>query len=68
MLLNPQTSDEIPKLPQEYQITANGDQFLVLDSGVWDPERSFIFASDLGLQLLSECDYWYEDSTFKKDC
>ena len=53
MLLNPQTSNEIPKLPQEYQITTNGDQFLVLGSGIRDPERTFIFASELGLQLLS---------------
>ena len=53
MLLNPQTSNEIPKLPQEYQITTNGDQFLVLGSGIRDPERTFIFVSELGLQLLS---------------
>ena len=47
MLQNPQTPKEIPVLPQEYQLTTNGNQFLVFDSGIGDPERIFIFASDL---------------------
>ena len=65
MLPNPQTREEIPVLPKEYQTTTNGDQFLVFDSGIGDPERIFIFASDLGLQFLYECDHWYADGTLK---
>ena len=62
---NPQNRDEIPVLPLEYQQTASGEQFLIYDSGVGDAERIFIFASESGLRLLSECDYWYGDGTFK---
>ena len=49
MLPNPQTREEIPVLCQEYQLTTNGDQFLVFENGIGDPERIFIFASNLGL-------------------
>ena len=45
-------------LPQEYQLTTNGDQFLVFDSGIGDLAGIFIFASDRGLQFLYECDHW----------
>ena len=48
--------EEIPVLPQ---LTTNGNQFLVFDCGIGDPERIFIFASDLGLQFLYECNHWY---------
>ena len=65
MLPNPQTREEIPVFPQEYQLTTNGDQFLVFHSGIGDLERIFIFTSDLGLQFLYECDQWYADVTFK---
>ena len=41
---------------EECQLTANGDQFLVFDSGIGDPENIFIFVSDLDLQCLYECD------------
>ena len=49
----------------EYQQTANGEQFLIYDSGVGDAERIFIFASESGLRFLSECDHWYGDGTVK---
>ena len=52
-------------LPEEYQLATNADLFLVFDSGIGDPERIFIFASDLGLQFLYGCDHWYADGTFK---
>ena len=50
---------------EECQLTANGDQFLVFDSGIGDPENIFIFVSDLDLQCLYECDHWLPDDTFK---
>ena len=62
---NPQNRDEIPVLPQEYQLTSYGGQFLIFDSGVGDQERIFIFASDVGLRFLSESEHWYADETFK---
>ena len=65
ILPNPQTREEIPVLPEEYQLATNHDLFLVFDSGIGDPERIFIFASDLGLQFLYECDHWCADDTFK---
>ena len=46
MLPNPQTREEITVPPQEYQLTTNGDQFLVFDKGIGDPERTFIFARE----------------------
>ena len=35
----------IPILPNNYQVTSTGDQFLAYDSGVGDPNRIMIFAS-----------------------
>ena len=52
-------------IPQEYQLTTNGDQFLAFDSEIGDPERISIFATDLGLHFLYECDHSYADGTFK---
>ena len=65
MLPNPQAREEIPVLPQEYQLTTNGDQFLVFDSGIGDPGRIFMFTSDLSLQFLYERDHWYVGGIFK---
>ena len=42
MLPNPQTREEIPVLCQEYQLTTNGDEFLVFDSGIGD-RREFLY-------------------------
>ena len=65
MLPNPQALEEIQVLPQEYQLTTNGDQFLIFNSGIGDPDRIFIFTSDLGLQFLYERDHWYAGGIFK---
>ena len=51
---NPATREEIPELPEQYQLTVNGQQFMIFDSGIRDHERMFIFASELGLQCLAE--------------
>ena len=65
MLPNPQIGEEIPMLPQSCQLTTNGHEFLVFDSGIGNPEKIFTFASDLGLQCLFECDHWYPNDTCK---
>ena len=57
--------EEIPELPQVYQTTAAGERFLIFDSGVGDQDRIFIFASEIGLQILRESEHWYADGTFK---
>lgn len=55
----------IPVLPHQYQVTENGDQFLLFDSGVGDAERILLFSSQQGLQFLSNSQHWYADGTFK---
>ena len=62
---NPGTREEISELPEQYQLTINGQQFMTFDSGTGDHERMFIFASELGLQCLAESKHWYTDGTFK---
>ena len=57
--------EDIPALPPAYSITTNEDPFLVLDGGVGDHERMFIFASPQGLQFLADSEHWYADGTFK---
>ena len=44
---NPATREEIPKLLEQYQLTVNGQQLVIFDSGIEDHERMFIFASEL---------------------
>ena len=53
------------ELPEQYQLTVNGQRFMILDGGIGDHERMFIFASELGLQCLAESENWYADGTFK---
>ena len=62
---NPATREEIPELPEQYQLTVNGEQFMTFDNGIGDHERMYIFASELGLQCLAESEHWYADGTFK---
>lgn len=65
VLPTPLRRQDIPVLPQQYQVTAAGDQFLLFDSGVGDAERIFIFATQQGLRLLANYDHWFMDGTFK---
>ena len=62
---NPVTREDIPILPEQHQNTVTGEPFLIYDSGVGDQERMFVFASEIGLQLLRESEHWYADGTFK---
>ena len=43
---NPEISAEIPKLPLEYQLTENREQFLLFDSDHGNDNRILIFGSD----------------------
>ena len=62
--VNPRDRAVIPVLPNEYQLTNNGDRFLLHDSGVGDPERLIMFCTDQGLELLEQSDHWFADGTF----
>lgn len=52
------TPEVIPVLPAEYQVTANNEHFPIVDSGVGDQERIFIFASETGIPFLAESVYF----------
>ena len=52
-LPTPPNTAEIPGLPQMYQLTPTGGQFLLYDSGIEDHRRILIFAYDQGFELLS---------------
>ena len=62
--VNPRDRAAIPVLPNEYQLTNNGDKFLLHDSGVGDPERLIMFCTGQGLELLEQSDHWFADGTF----
>ena len=65
ILPTPLRREDVPILPQQYQLTAAGDQFLLFDSGIGGAERILIFATQQGLQLLADYDHWFMDGTFK---
>ena len=43
----PLRREDIPVLPERYQVAKAGEQFLIFDSGVGDNERILIFATQL---------------------
>ena len=62
---NPINRAAIPVIPQLYQSTENGDQFLLYDSGNGDPERIIIFSSQQAIQFMSDSEHLFADGTFK---
>ena len=52
------------KVPAQYQITNDGDAFLLHDTGPGN-DRILIFGTQRNLQLLSQHRNWYGDGTFK---
>lgn len=61
-LANPQSLIDL-QIPQEYQETKTGQSFLFFDSGP-APDRIIIYATENGLDLLSQSDRWFADGTF----
>ena len=61
----PLRREDIPLLPERYQVTKAGEQFPNFDSGVGDNERILIFATRQGIHFLSNNSQWFMDGTFK---
>ena len=62
---NPSNRADISVLPQMYMLTSTVGQFLRYDSAIRDDERILMFATDQGLEPLSNLEHWFCDSTFK---
>ena len=55
----------MPVLPHECQMTGTGERFLLFDSGVVDISRTFIYATNGGIDMLACSSQWFGDGTFK---
>ena len=51
-------------IPEEYRVTADGQDFLLYDSGA-NNERVLIFSTQNNLNTLRGCEHWFLDGTFK---
>ena len=60
----PQRREDIPVLPNNYQIN-RGDRFLLFDCGVGDVNRLIIFATNDAIRLITTNPHWFIDGTFK---
>lgn len=63
-MLNPLRKEDIPMLPQQFQLTKNGEQFFLRGSGLGDEQRIFVFATQQGIYLLGENEHWFMDDFF----
>ena len=61
---NPQSLEEID-VPLELRVTANGENFLLYDSGNQDLQRILIFGTDRNIAILRLCEVWLADASFK---
>ena len=63
---NPRTLAELQEIPDLYQRTFGGDDFLQYDSkDQIEGGRVLVFATKRNLEILRECDMWFADGTFK---
>ena len=53
------------RIPNEFMVTSSGQQFLHHDSGPSDSKRFLVFSTNQNLAVLSQCEHWYCDGTFK---
>ena len=49
----PQRREDIPFLPNNYQVTNRGDRFLLFGSGIGDVNRLILFATNDAIRLLA---------------
>lgn len=55
----------IVKLPNEYQLTKSGGQFLMFSSCEKDPEKMFVFSSEIAMRFLLGLERWLSYGTFR---
>ena len=63
-LLIPANREDVPELPLQYQRSYANEQFLILDSGLCNADRIFIFGTNQSLQLLSQPQNWFGNRPF----
>lgn len=51
-------------IPSEYKMTADGEDFLLYDSGSSD-QRMLVFSTVRNIKLLENSTDWFGDGTFK---
>ena len=61
---HPKTLAEIT-IEDEYRLTADGEDWIQVDTGPDDPQRIIIIAAKQSLQRLANADHWFMDGTFK---
>ena len=57
--------EKIFLLPERYQVTKVGEQFLIFDSRVGDNESILIFVTQQSIHFLSNNSHWFMGGTFK---
>lgn len=62
---NPTTIEALGELPEKYQKTLLGENFLLYDSGAGTDDRVLVFSTRRNLELLSRSRVWFLDGTFK---
>lgn len=60
---NPLSLEDL-QIPNRYQLTDTGAQFLIWDSGP-GPDRILMWSTEQNLDLLARSHHWYADGTFK---
>jgi hypothetical protein len=63
--VHPLPVDRTFEIPEEYKSLADGENFLLYDSGCDDPNRILIFGTERTLNLLKDSQHWFMDGTFK---
>ncbi len=63
---NPRMLKELEDIPDQYQRTLQGEQFLMFNSRQTEVEgRMLIFATQKNIELLCRSSTWFLDGTFK---
>ena len=52
-------------LPHKYQMAGRGERLLLFDNGLGDSNRTFIFATNDGIDMLANSSQSFGDGTFK---
>lgn len=65
---NPTTLEDFENIPEEYQRTSKGENFVLYDSyddPDWQGGRIVVFSTSENIRRLFQCRYWFTDGTFK---